>query len=241
MTIRRRHPLVRPLTVTPAAVPAAAVRLPPAGHDAEEVREVVRNVLARPAFAESQPGFAAQAWDWLLDAVGRFLSLLGGSAVGQVAFSTLLVALVAAVMIGVVAFARRIRRSGGGRVDDVLGPVGRTADEWREAAREAEHRGDLREAVRGWYRALVGDAASRGLVEEIPGRTAGQYLAAIRQEVPAAAEAFRRATRTFEEAWYGSHAVTVDDVRRIERDAEAAVRALDAPRRADEVPVGAAP
>ncbi|HJU00766.1 MAG TPA: DUF4129 domain-containing protein, partial [Actinomycetes bacterium] len=53
------------------------------------------------------------------------------------------------------------------------------------------------------YRALVADLAARGLVEEVPGRTAGEYRREIGRAAPAASADFAGATELFEVAWYG--------------------------------------
>jgi hypothetical protein len=45
--------------------------------------------------------------------------------------------------------------------------------------------------------------AARGLVEEVPGRTAGEYRREVGRAVPAAAADFAGATELFEVAWYG--------------------------------------
>jgi hypothetical protein len=49
----------------------------------------------------------------------------------------------------------------------------------------------------------VADLASRGLVEEVPGRTAGEYRNEVWRNLPDAAAEFAGATELFEVAWYG--------------------------------------
>ena len=51
----------------------------------------------------------------------------------------------------------------------------RTAAQWRAEAAAHDAAGRWREALRCRYRALVAELAGRGLVEEIPGRTSGEY------------------------------------------------------------------
>src|SRR4029450_4451834 len=60
-----------------------------------------------------------------------------------------------------------------------------------------------RAALRSRYRALAPDLASRGLVEEVPGRTAGEYRRQVGRALPEAATDFAGATELFEVAWYG--------------------------------------
>jgi hypothetical protein len=57
--------------------------------------------------------------------------------------------------------------------------------------------------VRCRYRALVAELAARGLVDEVPGRTAGEYRGEVRRNLPDAAGDFAGATELFELAWYG--------------------------------------
>ena len=94
-------------------------------------------------------------------------------------------------------------------------------DRWRRLAAQARDAGDHREAVRCQYRALVGDLARSGYVDEIPGRTSGEEreqvaeiaprLGEIGQEV---ARQFDVAADTFDEAWFDDREVTsVEDQR----------------------------
>ena len=61
------------------------------------------------------------------------------------------------------------------------------------------------------YRALVARLAAGGAVDEIPGRTAGEYRLELRRTRPDAAPAFTEATDLFERAWYGHADVTGGD------------------------------
>ena len=81
-------------------------------------------------------------------------------------------------------------------------------------AREAEaheRAGEWKLALRARYRSLVADLASRGLVDEIPGRTAGEYRAEVAETVPGVASEFAGATELFERAWYGNRPTGADD------------------------------
>jgi hypothetical protein len=179
--------------------------LPVPEHDPERVRAVVREVLSRPEFRPPERSLVQRVYDWVLEAVGRLLAALGGSGAGGIVGLVLL----ALVLVGVGILAARISRgltpspevaaavSGGRR---------RSAAEWRADADAQERAGAWREAVRSRYRALVADLASRGLVEEVPGRTAGEYRRQVGSALPAAAADFAGATELFEVAWYGRSA-----------------------------------
>jgi hypothetical protein len=79
----------------------------------------------------------------------------------------------------------------------------RSAVDWRAEAARHERDRRWRDALRCRYRALVADLAWRGLVEEVPYRTAGEYRDLMGARAPAAAGDFNGATELFEDAWYG--------------------------------------
>jgi hypothetical protein len=76
--------------------------------------------------------------------------------------------------------------------------------DWRAEAAGHEAAGRWRDALRCHWRATVAELAARGLVEEVPGRTTGEYRAGVARAVPAVAEPFSRSTRLFEDAWYAA-------------------------------------
>jgi hypothetical protein len=134
-------------------------------------------------------------------------------------------------------------RSGGGRSsrdrsagddDDDLDVVQRDAvsvdrsrepTNWRAEAEEHRRSGRYREALRCRYRALVGDLARRGLIDEIPGRTTGEERAQLRRVRPGASPPFNAAADLFDGAWYGNFDVGLgddDEFQMLERDILAA-------------------
>jgi Domain of unknown function (DUF4129) len=183
---------------------AGGLRVPV--RDPEQVREVVREVLSRPEFRPPERSLLERVVDWVLEAIGRLLAALGGSGAGGIVGLLLL----ALVLVGVGLLAARFSRglTPSPEVAAVVaGGRRRSAAEWRAEAEALERSGAWREAVRSRYRALVADLAARGLVEEVPGRTAGEYRRDVGLGVPAAATDFAGATELFEVAWYG-HADT---------------------------------
>lgn len=80
---------------------------------------------------------------------------------------------------------------------------------WRAEADEHRRAGRYRDALRCRYRALVGDLARKGLIDEIPGRTTGEERMQLRVVAPDAAPAFNAAANLFDGAWYGN--VPVDE------------------------------
>jgi hypothetical protein len=66
---------------------------------------------------------------------------------------------------------------------------------------------DRAQSAEQWrYRALVAELADLRLIDEVPGRTSGDYERAVRALVPEAAEQFSAVTRLFERCWYGQEA-----------------------------------
>ncbi len=98
-------------------------------------------------------------------------------------------------------FARGVTRDPGRGVAAVA-VARRGAAEWRADAEAAERAGQWRQALRCRYRALVAELADRGLVEEVAGRTAGEYRVELATSAPSAAPSFAGATELFERAWY---------------------------------------
>lgn len=82
---------------------------------------------------------------------------------------------------------------------------------WRREAEEHRRAGRYRDALRCRYRALVGDLARRGLIDEIPGRTTGEERAQLRRVTPSASAPFNAAADLFDGAWYGHCDVGADD------------------------------
>ena len=82
---------------------------------------------------------------------------------------------------------------------------------WRAEAEEHRSAGRYREAMRCRYRALVGDLARRGLIDEIPGRTTGEERTQLHQVQPDAGSPFTSAADLFDGAWYGHHVVDAAD------------------------------
>jgi hypothetical protein len=140
--------------------------------------------------------------DWVLEVIGRLLAALGGSGAGGIVGLVLL----GLILLGVGVLAARFSRGLTPSPEVAAAvPAGRlrSAGEWRADAEAQERAGAWREAVRSRYRALVADLALRGVVEEVPGRTAGEYRRAVGRVLPDAAGDFAGATELFEVAWYG--------------------------------------
>lgn len=99
-------------------------------------------------------------------------------------------------------------------VGDVIIDRSREPRSWREEADAHAAAGRVRDALRCRYRALVGDLARRGLLDEIPGRTTGEERDQLVVSAPQAAGRFDDAADLFDDAWYGDAPVDHADLQR---------------------------
>lgn len=177
----------------------------------DAIREAVREVLSRPEYAEaaaSGESLLDRALGALLEGLGRLLARLDGfgGGVGSWLGAAGLVLVVGLLVAMVLRLLRRFRSSG--VADPVVdGPTGRAPRDWGQEALEHVANGELREALRCRYRETVALLAQAGYVDEIPGRTTGEYRAATSEALPAADDPFGALTLAFERAWYGRRTV----------------------------------
>lgn len=159
----------------------------------------------------------------------------GAGLVGQLVVVVLVVALVLAIA-WLIARWRQGERSpsdeddidDGNRDDEIEEDVGaRVVDHatppewWRRRASEHREQNRFRDAIRCEYRALVGDLARAGYVDEIPGRTSGEERAQVADLAPrlgdagrAVASQFDVAADTFDIAWFDDGVITAADDQR---------------------------
>lgn len=177
--------------------------LPVPERTADDVREAADRILARAEFREEPRSLLQRAQDWFFEQLGGIIErLLGGEGGGLLGWIVVIL-LAAAAIFFVVRFSRGVRRDPGLTAGAPVAPR-RTAEDWRADAEANEANGDWRAGLRCRYRALVADLAIRGLVEEVPGRTAGEYRSQVDANRPTAATDFAGATALFEDAWYGN-------------------------------------
>jgi hypothetical protein len=125
------------------------------------------------------------------------------------ASDAIVVALAGAAVVVVVVAARRgafRRLSSPGASSGVLVTDGGevlTPEAWRREAGRLAAEGRYREALRCRYRALVGELAQRGVVDEVPGRTSGDYERLVDSLLPGVSARFSAVTASFERCWYG--------------------------------------
>jgi hypothetical protein len=195
-------------------------QLPPPEPAADEIRRGAEEILARPEFQEPPRSLYQQAMDKLGELLGDAIDAILGGASGTV-LAWIVVVVVTALLVFLVTRGlqadRRRRHADGPQAVDVDLDERRPATAWEAEAARQEAQGNWREALRCRYRALVAKLAANGVVEEVPGRTAGEYRTLVRGRRPTVAEPFAGATDLFERAWYGRQPTGPDEARDFEQ------------------------
>jgi Domain of unknown function (DUF4129) len=207
--VRRRASAPR-TAIARALSSAVLLDLPVPNRDPDEVHRAAREVLSRAEFRAAGRPFLARVLDWVLGHLAELIAALIGSSAASIVGLILTLLILGAVAAVAIRFARGMTSDPEVAAAIPSAPR-RGADEWRAEAEVHERAGEWRQALRCRYRALVADLAGRGLVEEVPGRTAGEYRGEVRRNAPGAAEAFSGATDLFERAWYGRAPTGADD------------------------------
>lgn len=206
-------------------------QLPEPTHDPAEVRDLADEILSRPEYQESES---------LLERITREIDELladlipGVSPGGAMAniLAWFILALFVAVIVALVVWA--VRAGGWGRSsrlakqDAVIlaSQEHRTTSDWLDEAIRHESEGRWREGLLCRYRALVTELVRRGVIAELAGRTAGEFLQEVAQRQDDLVSTFRPATELFEEAWYGGVETGPDERDRFAALADAALAQL---------------
>jgi Domain of unknown function (DUF4129) len=199
--------------------------LGPVDHDPDQIREAACRLVSPDSVCSPRgPTRADQGAPHLgwLEVVARVvvLSLL----------AAFVVALIWLIVRAIRSRGRRPRRRRRQRRDEadtteVIGPAivvdrSREPFDWRREADEHRRSGRFRDAVRCRYRALVGDLARGGVIDEIPGRTTGEERVQMSSAKPNAVTPFCGAADLFDAAWYGEATVgqaELDTMEQLER------------------------
>lgn len=183
--------------------------LPPPEAGADEIRRAADEILARPEFQEPPRSLYQQVLDWIGDLISETIGALVEGGTGAVVAWALLIAVVAIVAYLVVRTVQGDRRRPSSHVATGLATESddrRPAEAWAAEAERFEGEGRWRDAIRCRYRSIVAGLARSGVVDEVPGRTAGEYRVLVGHDRPTIAEPFAGATDLFERAWYGEEA-----------------------------------
>lgn len=199
-----------------AGAPASGGELRPPQREPATALDAARRVLDRPEYRRPAPTLAQRARRWAVERLERLLGGLLGGGRGETLLWVVAGAGLLIVIVALVRFGRGVTAEGARRVAvPVTGR--RTPGEWRAEAEGHEAAGRWRAGLRCRYRALVTELVERGLVDDVPGRTAGEYRTAVAERIPGVAEPFAGATELFEQAWYGRRPTGEDKAATFER------------------------
>lgn len=186
--------------------------LPAVEHDPDRLREQAEDLLSRPPFSEHEPSAVERAFALLGDLfdalLGPILGAVGGSPV--IAW---IVAVIGLLALGAVVLAATRRLSSGRGATLVAPPIRqRTAADWHADADAHAAAGELREALRCRYTALVAGLVEQGVLEDVAGRTVRELDAEVARAAPLLAEPVAAAGERLERAVYGAEQVTGTDL-----------------------------
>jgi Domain of unknown function (DUF4129) len=194
------------------------------------LRSEAKRLLEERQFSQ-KPGFLHRIASWVADRLHLGAVVSGGLGL----YALLVLVGLAAGAIYLAARSGRwaaLRQPGSPRAVMVTGHgPALSPEDWRLQARALEAQGRSREALRCWYRALVAELAVRGVIEEVPGRTSGDYERLVRRQVPDVSVEFSAGTALFERSWYGRQAIDQEAFRALQAATTNIARALDQSRR----------
>ncbi|GAC1531872.1 MAG: DUF4129 domain-containing protein [Acidimicrobiales bacterium] len=170
--------------------------------DPVSVRHAAHDIVSRPEFRQAPPSPIDRLRRWVFGRIAHVVQVALSGRMTLVGILLLVAIAVLAVYLGhrVVRGVSADRRATAG----LPGGPARPPSDWLVEAADCERRADWRGALRARYRALVAELALRHLIEEVPGRTTGEYRVAVSGALPAASEPFSGATELFEATMYGA-------------------------------------
>jgi hypothetical protein len=175
---------------------------PPPG----DIRQRAHEILSRAEF-ERHESLAHRIFSWIGDLLNQISFGAGGGpgVLGNVISLLVLTGVVVLVVFLVRAVLRQQRVPKLDGRDDLTIEVedGRPATDWRSDAERFEAAGQWREAMRARYGELVRSLVEERVLDDVPGRTTGEYRTAFVLIRPERADAFVELTALFETVWYG--------------------------------------
>jgi hypothetical protein len=178
----------------------------------DEARDAAARELSDPAYVSDDPNPLERAFNWVLDRLGELFAGAGGMS----GLTAITIIVVVAVIIVIVI---RLRVGRGGRAArsgaEVFGSTVMTAAEHRAAADRAAAAGDLAEAVRERFRAVVRELEQRGVLDPRAGRTVDEVALEAGRALPVLADDLRGAAVQFDDVWYGGRPATAEGYQRL--------------------------
>ncbi|ANZ42222.1 hypothetical protein BBK82_46115 [Lentzea guizhouensis] len=184
----------------------------PVDLDRDEARDAAVRELSDPSYVSDDPNPLERVLQWVLDRLGELFAGAGG--MSGITAVTIIVAVVVLVVIII-----RLRTGRTGRAlrsgAKVFGDTTMTAAEHRAAAERAAAAGDLAEAVRERFRAVVRELEQRGVLDARAGRTVDEVALEAGRALPVLADDLRGAAVQFDDVWYGGRTATEQGYRQV--------------------------
>jgi hypothetical protein len=181
-----------------------------AGRDA--ARDAAVRELSDPAYRDAEPSGFARFMRWLLERLDDLFDTIAAvSPGGLFGLLVMMVAVVAAIVVIRLRVGKVARNAG----TAVFAGHKLSAADHRRSAESAAARGELAEAVRERFRAIVRGLEETGVLDERSGRTVDEVARAAGSRLPARAGALRSAARVFDDVWYGGQQATAQDYQQL--------------------------
>jgi hypothetical protein len=173
----------------------------------DEARDAARRELADPAYHAHEPSLVERGLRWVIERVLELYDDAAGAAPGGW-WALLVLLAVTALVVSVVRHRLGPLGRGGRRDQPIFTGRPRSAADHRRAAEKALSLGDVAEAVRERFRAVVRVLEERGLLDPRPGRTADEAAREAAAWLPGYADGLWAAAQAFDEVWYGGREAT---------------------------------
>ena len=173
--------------------------------DPDSARDAAARELADPAYQAAEPSLLEQVLDHIARFLGNALSTTGGAGLVILLLVGAAVFVVVRLRVGGLTRSRRTARQvfAAGRT--------RSAEDHRRAAELAKARGELGEAVRERFRAVVRELETRGVLDERSSRTVDEIARTAGGRMPARASELNAAATLFDDVVYGGRPPTETD------------------------------
>jgi hypothetical protein len=173
----------------------------------DEARDAALRELSDPVYQDAEPSWFAQAVRWLLQRLEDLLTSVSSVLPGGLWSLVIMVLVLLAIAVGVRLKVGKVARTPGA---SIFGERVLSAADHRRAAEAAAAQGDLAEAVRERFRAIVRALEERRVLDERSGRTVDEVAREAGRRLPEHATALRAAARLFDDVCYGGHPATAD-------------------------------
>jgi hypothetical protein len=192
---------------------------------AGEIRQRAHDILQRAEFGRHE-SILQRIGSWIGDLFAKITFGLGGGtgflgnlvALALLAGIVFVLVLLARALLGHSRLPKRVEQ------DELSIELaeGRAASDWQGDAERFEAAGQWAEAMRARYRELVRRLIDEGVLDDLPGRTTGEFRGEYVRARPGNAAPFVELTELFEAVWYGGADTDAADNRHFRQLADAA-------------------